>query len=480
MATALLLDHTGSPLRSDPPKFESRMIRAKYDAAQTTPDNQKHWRWADGMSAAAANSPDVRRILRERARYEVANNCYAIGAVRTFANDVIGVGPQLQLDTGDSDIDRACESAFWRWWQAAQMTRLLHIARKTKMTDGELFVRFITNPRLRSPVKLDLRLYEGDQVARPWGTGDEAIMSDGIVFDDFGNPLAYTLLKHHPGDNFFIGAPLDHETVPARNMLHLFSAERPGQLRGVPELLAALPLFGQLRQYTLSVLGAAETAADLAILIQTQATPNIEPDDVDPLDLIDIERRSAMTLPRGWVANQMKAEQPTTTYEMFKRSIVQEIGRCICQTYGVTAGDHSGSNFASGQLDGQIYDRAIRVDRHQLGTELLDPIFYRWWEEAREREGVLPEEVRGLSEPPPNEWRWEGRRHQDPSKEANGQQVRLASLTTTLAREYARDGLDYEDELRQIAKERDLMKELGLTPADVARRPAQGDDDAEE
>lgn len=54
-------------------------LLAKYDAANTTLDNIKHWSRADGLSASAANSPDVRRILRNRSRYEVANNSYARG-----------------------------------------------------------------------------------------------------------------------------------------------------------------------------------------------------------------------------------------------------------------------------------------------------------------------------------------------------------------------------------------------------------------
>jgi capsid protein len=50
----------------------------------------------------------------------------------------------------------------------------------------------------------------------------------------------------------------------------------------------------------------------------------------------------------------------------------------------------------------------------------------------------------------------------DPQKEAAAQAQRLASNTTTLATEYARQGKDWETELRQRAKEVALMKELGL------------------
>ena len=56
-------------------------VRGRYDAAVTTDENRRHWANADLLSADAANNPRVRRILRSRARYEVANNSYARGIV---------------------------------------------------------------------------------------------------------------------------------------------------------------------------------------------------------------------------------------------------------------------------------------------------------------------------------------------------------------------------------------------------------------
>ncbi|MEX2386545.1 MAG: hypothetical protein WD534_01605 [Phycisphaeraceae bacterium] len=64
---------------------------ARYDAAQTTAENARHWAMADSLSADSAASADVRRKLRERSRYEVANNSYAKGIVLTLANDCIGM-----------------------------------------------------------------------------------------------------------------------------------------------------------------------------------------------------------------------------------------------------------------------------------------------------------------------------------------------------------------------------------------------------
>ena len=70
----------------------------------------------------------------------------------------------------------------------------------------------------------------------------------------------------------------------------------------------------------------------------------------------------------------------------------------------------------------------------------------------------------------PHTWFWDGMEHVDPAKEATAQATRLANHTTTLATEFARQGRDWEQELRQRAKERALMDELGLSPTPTTPR----------
>ena len=80
-------------------------------------------------------------------------------------------------------------------------------------------------------------------------------------------------------------------------------------------------------------------------------------------------------------------------------------------------------------------------------------------------------------------WFWDGQEHVDPAKEASAQEKRLASKTTTLAAEYARQGKDWETELRQIAKERKLMKELGIADDEAGKNGSksnEGDEDGKE
>ncbi|MCX7427247.1 MAG: phage portal protein, partial [Planctomycetia bacterium] len=71
--------------------------------------------------------------------------------------------------------------------------------------------------------------------------------------------------------------------------------------------------------------------------------------------------------------------------------------------------------------------------------------------------------------------------HVDPAKESTAQATRLANHTTTLAYEYARQGRDWETELRQRAKEVALVQKLGLTTASApANAPQDDESDKEE
>ena len=107
---------------------------------------------------------------------------------------------------------------------------------------------------------VDLRLVEAEQVTTPQLSVYSTQAVDGIVFDRFGNPVEYHVLRQHPGDSV-AGFGQEFDRLPADAMLHWFRADRPGQARGVPDIMPALPLFAQLRRFTLAVLGAARGRA---------------------------------------------------------------------------------------------------------------------------------------------------------------------------------------------------------------------------
>jgi lambda family phage portal protein len=462
-------ENGGAPARAP----RRAVVRAKYDAAAKTPANAKHWAGADGYSPVAALPDAVRKTLRERCRYEVANNSYAKGIVLTLANDLVGTGARLQLSLDERDVSSRIEAAWSAWANEVRLADKMRLLRTGRAESGEVFAVLAKNDAMRGPIKLDLRLVESEQVP-------------SIDYDDFGNPKRYFLLKEHPGNTgqsastgaAAMAALESHgRWIDAASVIHYYRAERPGQLRGIPDVVPALYLFGQLRRYTMAVIECAETAANYAGVLYTDSPANETADDVEPMDTIEVERNSFLTMPAGWKMGQLKAEQPTTTYEMFKNEILNEVARCLNMPFNVAAGNSSKYNYASGRLDHQVYHKSLRIEQQIMADTVLDRVFSAWIAEAILISDLVPAPLRSASFD--HDWMWDGQEHVDPLKEANAQAKRLENGTTTLASEYAKQGKDWETELRQRAREMALIEELGLSmhEADAATVKDEDNDD---
>lgn len=435
-----------------------RVVRARYDAAQTTHDNARHWAAADALSGAAANTKAVREIIKRRARYETANNGIAHGIVGTLANDVISTGPRWQI-AGNRETLLPLVRTWQRWADEINLADKLRTMRRAQCVDGEAFAVIATNRGLRSPVQLDLVPVDSDRVTDDALTFDPTY-ADGIQFDVFGNPVSYRVLNYHPSEFSVTATNGLATTYDARNVIHLFKCDRPGQIRGISEIVSTLGLFAELRRYTLAVLAAAETAADFAWFLKS-TSPEIAASEATPFDTVDIERRMGQVLPAGWDVSQLKAEQPTTAYSDFRFNLVGEAARPLHMPVNVAMADSSRSSYASSRMDHIPYERAIRIDRDMIDRVALDKIAYAWLDEAALVPGLIPA---GL--PPFNEWDWswvwQGFEHSDPTKAASATATELTLHTTTLRDQYESQGLDWREQIQQRAEEIALMRELGI------------------
>ena len=55
-----------------------RILRAKFDSAQTTPDNRRHWASADGLSADSGASPEVYRLHLQLQLFPASANFFLL------------------------------------------------------------------------------------------------------------------------------------------------------------------------------------------------------------------------------------------------------------------------------------------------------------------------------------------------------------------------------------------------------------------
>lgn len=445
-----------------------------WDATRDPHNLANHWINADSKNIDASLSPDVRATLRDRARYEVANNCYAFGAGTTIANAVVGSGVRLQIiETEESgykpDFARTCERAFDYWQQEIRLAEKLRAMRFSRFQDGEAFGVLYTNQNLISEVKLDLFPIDCERVMSKDSMNPDPYDIDGIKIDEWGNPISYNVRNLHPGaeepgeDKF--------TEYPANQVVHWFRRVSSEQKRGSSELAPALNLFALLRRYTESVVTAAETAADLAMVFHTDIiedtfnnsySPSKERGSTESQEMfaeVPFRRGMSLVLPEGWKPAQIKAEQPTTTYPDFKRELLGEIGRALQIPFNILAGDSAKHNYASGRLDHQEYQKNIRLDQALCKASVLMPIFRAWFDEW----SIVAGYRRAEDEPYPHcQWYFDGFEHVDPVKEAEAQAIRLLSGTTNLMIECGKAGYDWEEITMQAAKERELRESLGL------------------
>lgn len=459
-------------------QFDSawRMLQAKYDAAQNGPD-VRHWNNADSCSADAANSKSVRRTLVDRSRYEVANNSFLEGMIQTKIDIQGGVGPRLQYKSLDPNVNKFIENDFNDLYRTAiSLTDRYRTMKFAKCQDGEGFGVLRYNPRNDHPIKTCLDDQECDRFTEllptidPWNV-------DGIQFDRWGNPVTYEFLSWHPGDRGRMSQPLTSSLIPAKFVIHLFRRRRPGQHRGIPEIMSALPISAMLRRLNLAALNAYETAALFSVIMETQMPAGVSPPGAEGQSFatFDIERNTSMFSPPGWKATQLNAAHPNAQHDRTVKCYQRDAGRSLTMPFGLAAGDHSSYNYSSSKADGGPFDRATEIERDSDERLLFTPLF-----EAYLREGRLVAEngkphFPGAAKDLLNadyEWLWPDLPDIDEEKEAAGQTAALKACTTTYARIYGKRGLDWDKELRQFAREQTLIAELNI-PDRLSTTPAR-------
>lgn len=370
------------------------------------------------------------------------------------------------MQSNSTPFNQLVESEWFKWCKAVQFRRKLWCQAHAKHSDGEGIAVVRHNPLVKHRVKLDLFLYETEQMQTPRALFDiRGSGVDGIRHDAYGNRLSHYFLKSHPGGSSSTIGPQDYEEVPADYVLHWLLMRRPGQHRGVPECTSTLNTGAAARRWRESTLTAAEAAAANAIVLETQGLPGAtsEPDEVAPMSTWELQKGTATTLPMGWHMGQVDAKHPNATYETFYKSLINEQARPKSMPYNKAACDSSSYNYASGRLDHQTYYASLDVDREDCNDLVLEPLFSLWFADACREFGWFggAEPKEGLL--PSHSWDWPKHRAADIVSEAEAADMRLKNGSLTLDKHYAEQGEDFEDHVINGAEA------LGLTTDEYRR-----------
>ena len=444
----MIVDQYGREIKQD----RTAEIQAKFDLAQTTAHNRRHWANADALAARAAMSPAIRALVRKRSRYEFDNNSWYSGMLRTASNHIVGTGPRLQVLSQNTEANARLEAAWLNWSRSVMLAETIRMMLETYWKDGELYVMRTNRPRLW-PISLDIRVYESEQCSRPWigASIHDPYTDDGIRIDENTNEVEYHIYDHHPGDVAFTPS-LSGEWYPASEIAHLFRKERPGQAHGIPRATCSLSTLPVMRRQEMATLLASETAASFATYLKSTSSA-LDPK-ASPADFAEIEIAYNMltTLPAGWDIDQVDGKHPGPQYEMFQRQALMSFGRCMNMPYALCAGTSKDSNFSSLKGDVKnIWQPEVTVEQDRLELRVVEKV-WGWFLDAAV---YVPGLLDGL--PPTHniahQWHWPPLPNLDEVDSATASKIRLESGQSVPSTEYMAQGKDYETEMAKGAND---------------------------
>lgn len=418
---------------------------ASYDSARTTKLNERHWAIGPQVSDP---TPEQRATLRNRTRYEVANNSLLEGMVETYARDLVGSGPHPTFREFGSQR-RELQAAWKDWAGSLSLGSLMKTIARTYLIDGECFLLSIEEPPY-------VRIIEAERIISP------LMMNDSSMQPYWPNaipgPSKPTQKREQTieGIEYLHGVPI-HYYVDGGNgfsadvVTHLFKQQFANQRRGVPRPAPSLDMHANIRRTNQACVISYETVAKISLVLQAkmlsaQTTGR-------PFETIDLVPGSAITLPEGYELGQVKAEHPMQSHRDAVAMFVCEAARCFPMPLNKALGTSQDSNFASGSLDNIDYERAIGSDQVLLAERLVQRLV------------AIFLMLQGL------EYQrcfigWDSIPHLNPDKQFGAIEKKLAMRLTSRTREAAKLGEDWEDINEELEREEQAMGTSQNEPGD--------------
>jgi lambda family phage portal protein len=462
--------------------------------------------WLPRIGSADADSLLDLRILRSRSRDLMRNAPLASGAVSTVVENTAGTGMAV-LPTPDLDAlgwteqqgeewTRKVESEFGLWAESkdCDITRtqnfyeMQSLVMRSTLESGDVLtlLPFIQRPASLSPYQLCLQVVEADRLANPKGTMDGQILATGykcyggVEVDDNGAPVAYNILKRHPGAFDLSTDPWGYDRVAGfaeqtgrRNIIHLFDRRRPDQHRGIPYLAPVIERLKQLDKYTEAEIQAAVISSMFTVFIKTELGEDglgIDSDKVEEKEKnYHLGTGSIVGLAQGQDVQFADPKRPNTAFDPFVMSMLRQIGVALELPFEILIKHFTASYSAAraAMLEAWKFYRNRRVF---LSTNWCQLVFEAWMYEAVAMGRI---QAPGFFKDPGlhrayllADWVGDAPGQLDPQKEATAALTRVNGGLSSLKTETMElTGKNWEDVHRQRVKEHQLRVEGGLESA---------------
>nr|DAI01658.1 MAG TPA: portal protein [Caudoviricetes sp.] len=463
------------------------MARYGYDGASP---QRRHEGWVSvGGNAEQINSAS-REIIRRKVRDLERNSDIANSVIGAYTRNVVGSGFLPQADTGDEELNAQIEVLFDEWQKPANcditgsqsFLEICNMLVRRMVVDGGMIFVKVRGGDGNIPFQLQAREVsdlDGDYWNSYASRG--ATIIGGVEVNAYGKPLAYHIKQLSP-DGWDLGST---KRMPASDVIAVWQKTMPSQIREMPPMAVAVSRVADAEDFMNTVSIKEKILASLAVFIKRQEplTPTMGR---APTAQKETDRYGRMRVSPGMVQELLPGDdvqavipngQATNTREM--ASIYNRLlsaGQGL--SYEAVSRDMSQVNYSSARQglleDQKTYQRMQRF----LIDHFLD-VLYEEIVVAGVTSGKLaiPDFWANKAQYLKHTWTLPGWSWIDPVKEVNANKIAMESGQTTLASVCASRGEDWQDVLRQRAKEMALQQELY---AEYGVIPEKGDETDEE
>lgn len=450
--------------------YERMCYRYGFNAGGTP---RRHEGWTPvGGSAEHINSTN-RDILRRKARDLERNSDITSSIIEAYTRNVVGSGFIPQADTGDDALDREIEYVFKQWMkrencdvtETQSFLELCNMTVRRLVIDGGIFFIKVHSEDKAIPFQLQAREVTDleESFTRAHGKAGNHVF-DGVEVNKYGKRIAYHIRNVSP-DGWSTG---DAMRIEAKRVIPLWQKNYPSQIREITPMCVAINRIEDNEDFIDTVSLKEKILACFAVFIKRQMP-------VMPGGGLGRNQRDAPTSlgKRSITPGVIQELQPGDDVQAVvpngqasnAREMVGMLTRFVSAgqglSYEAVSRDMSQVNYSSARQtmgeDKKTYQRMQRF----LVEHFLD-VVYEEVVIAAVTSGVLsiPDFWTHKEKYLNHSWTMPGWSWIDPVKEVNANKTAIESGQDTLAAVCASRGGDWQDTLRQRAKELKLQKEL--------------------
>lgn len=477
--------------------------------------------WAPNMRSPDAMINPVKPMADARSRDMTLNDGYAMGAVQTNKDSIVGshyrlnAQPNLKiLGTGASDawseeFQEVVEERFellaesdGNYFDAAasnNFTGLIRLAVASFCITGEVLGTAEWIRDNSRPINTAIQLISPDRMSNPDLGPDTKLLRRGVLHDFYGRPTGGYIRKTYPSDAYNYQDLNTWDFVPIRKpwgrlqLLHIIEQLLPDQTRGVSDMVSVLKQMRMTKNFQDITLQNAVINASYAASIESELPPTLIAEQMGKgqtfLDLmggymtamsqfldggknIHVDGAKIPTLFPGTKLNMRPMGTPGGVGTGYEESLQRNICAALGISYEEYSKDYSKVSYSSARASMLGTWKAMTSKKKAVADRFASMIYTLWLEEEIAAGNIpLPPGMRrsDFYKPLMKEafcqanWVGAGRGQIDELKETQAAVMRVKSGFSTYEEEIAKMGRDWRKVFKQRAREEGLIKQLGLT-----------------